>query len=50
MVPWLRPRRMRDVSVVMIAEALMRAISAHTSFTSLLASRLSASLEIRRAG
>ena len=28
MVPWLRPRRMRDVSVVMIAEAMMRAISA----------------------
>ena len=27
MVPWLRPRRMRDVSVVMIAEAMMRAIS-----------------------
>ena len=28
MVPWLRPQRMRDVSVVMIAEAMMRAISA----------------------
>ena len=35
MVPWLRPRRMRDMSLVMVAEAMMRAIPAISPKTSI---------------